>query len=182
MALRNIRMLGDPVLQKKAKEVKEVNERTSTLIKDMLETMYEENGVGLAAPQVGVLKRIVVIDISEDKSDPHVLINPEIVEESGEQTGYEGCLSVPGKVGVVTRPDYVKCRAFNENMEEIFLEGTELLGRAIAHELDHLEGKLYVDLVEGELLDAEAAEEEAEKAGSLEEEQEPGADNGDADS
>ena len=115
---------------------------------------------------------VSLIDISEEKNDAHVLINPEIVETSGEQTGYEGCLSVPGKVGTVTRPEYVKCRAFNENMEEVFLEGTGLLGRAIAHELDHLEGKLYVNLVEGELLDADAAEEELPEEGYPEEEAE----------
>ena len=144
MALRTIRTMGDPVLEKRAKEVTEMTERLKTLIGDMLETMYEENGVGLAAPQVGVLKRIVVIDVSEERNEPHVLINPVITETEGEQTGYEGRLSVPGKVGMVTRPERVVCRALDENMQEVTLEGTELLGRAIAHELDHLEGRLYV--------------------------------------
>ena len=119
------------------------------LIGDMLDTMYDAYGVGLAAPQVGILKQIVVIDTTGE--DPHVLINPEIVETSGSQTGDEGCLSVPGMSGTVTRPNYVKVKALNENMEEIVLEGTELLARAICHETDHLHGKLYTELVEGEL-------------------------------
>ena len=159
MALRSIRTMGDPVLEKKAKTVTEMTDRIRNLITDMLETMYEQNGVGLAAPQVGVLKRIVVIDVSEDRNEPHVLIDPEIIETEGEQTGYEGCLSVPGKVGMVTRPERVVCRALNEDMQEITLEGTGLLGRAIAHELDHLDGRLYVELVEGDLVDADSAEE-----------------------
>ena len=123
---------------------------------DMLDTMYEALGVGLAAPQVGVLKRIVVIDVGEG---PIVLINPEIIETSGEQSGEEGCLSVPGKSGLVTRPDYVKVRALNEDMEEIELEGEGLLARAFCHEIDHLDGKMYVDLVEGELHDVNYEEE-----------------------
>ena len=125
------------------------------LIQDMLETMYEQEGVGLAAPQVGILKRIVVIDVSEEGDCPIILINPEVIETSGEQTGSEGCLSVPGKVGMVTRPNYAKVRAFDENMEEIEVEGEELLARALLHETDHLDGKLYVDLVEGELYDTD---------------------------
>lgn len=152
MATRNIRELGDEVLTKKCREVKEMNDRTRELIDDMLETMYEANGVGLAAPQVGVLKRIVVIDVGEG---PVVLVNPRIVETEGSQTGSEGCLSVPGKAGKVTRPNYAKVVAFNENMEEYTIEGTELMARAICHECDHLDGKLYVDLVEGELYDVE---------------------------
>ena len=142
--------LGDEVLTKTCKEVKEINDRTKELIHDMLETMYEADGVGLAAPQVGVLKRIVVIDVGEG---PVVLVNPAITETSGEQTGSEGCLSVPGKAGTVTRPNYAKVVAYDENMEQFELEGTGLLARAICHECDHLDGKLYVDLVEGELLD-----------------------------
>ena len=157
MALRNIRTMGDECLNKVCKEVKEINDRTRTLIEDMIDTMYEANGVGLAAPQVGVLKRIVVIDIGEG---PIVMINPSIIETSGEQTGQEGCLSVPNKAGIVTRPDYVKARAFNENMEEYEIEGTELLARAICHELDHLDGHLYVEKVEGELMEARYEEEE----------------------
>ena len=157
MALRNIRTMGDECLNKVCKEVKEINDRTRTLIEDMVDTMYEANGVGLAAPQVGILKRIVVIDIGEG---PIVMINPTILETSGEQTGEEGCLSVPNKAGIVTRPNYVKARAFNENMEEYEIEGTELLARAICHELDHLDGHLYVEKVEGELMEARYEEEE----------------------
>ena len=130
--------------------------RTRILIEDMLDTMYEAAGVGLAAPQVGILKRIVVIDVGEG---PSVMINPEILETSGEQTGEEGCLSVPGKAGVVTRPNYGKARALNENMEEYIIEGEELLARAICHELDHLDGHLYVEKVEGELHDTNYEEE-----------------------
>ncbi len=148
MALRKIRVMGDEVLRKKCKEVKTVNDRIRVLIDDMFDTMYEENGVGLAAPQVGVLKRIVVIDVGDE---PLVFINPVILETSGEQTGDEGCLSLPGKSGVVTRPSYVKVRAFDEEMNEFELEGTELLARAICHECDHLDGILYVDKVEGQL-------------------------------
>ena len=122
--------------------------RTKILINDMLDTMYEAAGVGLAAPQVGILKRIVVIDVGEG---PIVLVNPVIVESSGEQTGEEGCLSVPGMSGIVTRPNYVKVRALNEDMEEIEMEGEGLLARAFCHEIDHLDGKMYVSLVEGEL-------------------------------
>jgi peptide deformylase len=152
MAIRNIRKIGDEVLNKKAKEITEVNERTIVLINDMLDTMYEAEGVGLAAPQVGILKRIVVIDVSPEGNEPMVLINPVILETSGEQTGSEGCLSVPGKVGTVTRPNYAKVKAYNENMEEIIVEGTELLARALCHEIDHLDGVLYVEKVEGELV------------------------------
>ncbi len=157
MAIRNIREIGDPVLEKNCKEVKEVTPRIQELIDDMFDTLYEANGVGLAAPQVGVLKRIVVIDTTGE--DPMLLINPKIIETSGEQTGYEGCLSVPGKTGQVTRPNYVKAVAYDENMELFEIEGTELLARAIMHELDHLEGHLYVEKVEGELQDVEDAEE-----------------------
>ena len=158
MALRKIREIGDDILNKKCKEVTEMTPRTRQLIEDMLDTMYEANGVGLAAPQVGILKRIVVIDTTGEA--PYVLINPRIVESSGEQTGQEGCLSVPGKCGVVTRPNYVKAVALNEDMEPIEVEGTELLARAICHELDHLDGHLYVEKVEGELQNMEAEDDE----------------------
>lgn len=158
MAIRNIREIGDEVLNKNCKEVKEMTERTRELIDDMLETMYEANGVGLAAPQVGILKRIVVIDTTGE--NPIVMINPRIVETSGEQTGYEGCLSVPGKTGVVTRPNYVKAVALDEEMQPVEIEGTELLARAICHELEHLDGHLYVERVEGELKDVDAVEDE----------------------
>ena len=153
MAIRNIRVMGDPILEKTCKEVKEMTPRTQELIDDMLETMYEANGVGLAAPQVGVLKRIVVIDVTGE--DPIVLINPRIMETSGEQTGGEGCLSVPGKSGIVTRPNDVKVKAYVRDMNPIELEGTELLARAFCHEIDHLDGHLYVEKVEGELADVE---------------------------
>ena len=158
MAIRNVRKIGDPVLNKVCKEVREVNDRTRELIDDMFETMYEADGVGLAAPQVGILKRIVVIDVTGE--DPILLINPVILSIDGEQTGYEGCLSVPGKTGVVTRPNHVKVKAYNADMEEFTLEGEEILARAICHELDHLEGKLYVDRVEGELMNTEDLNEE----------------------
>ncbi len=157
MAIRKIRELGDEVLTKQCKEVTKVNLRTKILIGDMLDTMYEAMGVGLAAPQVGILKRIVVIDVGEG---PIVLINPEILETSGEQTGEEGCLSLPGKAGTVTRPNYVKVKALNEDMEEIELEGEGLLARAFCHEIDHLDGHMYVELVEGDLHDVQAEEEE----------------------
>lgn len=149
MAIRNIRVLGDPVLTKVCKEVKEVNERTLELIDDMFETMYDANGVGLAAPQVGILKRIAVIDVTYE--DPILLINPVIVETSGEQTGSEGCLSYPGKCGDVTRPNYVKVEYLDENMEKQVIEGTELLARALCHEIEHLDGHMYVEKVEGEI-------------------------------
>lgn len=158
MAIRNIREIGDPVLSKPCKEVKEITPRIQELIYDMLDTLYEADGVGLAAPQVGILKRIVVIDTTGD--DPIVLINPKVLETSGEQTGYEGCLSVPGKTGQVTRANYVKALAYDENLEPFEIEGTELLARAILHEVDHLEGHLYVEKVEGPLQDVEDAEEE----------------------
>ena len=153
MAIRMIRTMGDPILTKKCKEVKEMTPRLRELIEDMFETMYEANGVGLAAPQVGILKRIVVIDTTGE--DPIVMINPRILETSGTQTGGEGCLSVPGKTGTVTRPNYVKAVAFDENMQEYEIEGMELLARAICHETDHLEGQLYVDKVEGPLMDTD---------------------------
>ena len=150
MAIRKIREMGDDVLTKVCKEVEKVTPRTKVLIDDMFDTMYDAMGVGLASPQVGVLKRIVTIDVGEG---PILLINPEIIETSGEQTGEEGCLSVPGKSGVVTRPNYVKVRAFDGDMKEIVLEGEGLLARAFCHEIDHLDGHLYVEKVEGELED-----------------------------
>ena len=119
MAIRKIRVNDDEILRKTSKEVKEVDEKILDLIDDMLETMYDAQGVGLAAPQIGKLKRIAVIDVSEEADSPIVLINPEIIETDGEQKGSEGCLSVPGKVGIVTRPDYVKVKALNEDMEEV---------------------------------------------------------------
>lgn len=160
MAIRNIREIGDEILNKKCKEVTEMTDRTRYLIEDMLDTMYEAGGVGLAAPQVGILKRIVVIDVTGE--DPYVLVNPRIVESGGEQTGSEGCLSIPGKAGIVTRPNYVKVAAQDAEMNPFELEGTELLARAICHELDHLDGHLYVEKVEGDLTDVVPAEEDKE--------------------
>lgn len=163
MALRNIRTIGDPVLEKKSRPVKKVNDRLLTLIDDMLETMYEIGGVGLAAPQVGILKRVVVIDVSEEGDDPLILINPEIIEVDGEQVGDEGCLSVPGKVGTVSRPQHVKARAYNRDMEEYEIEASDLLARAICHEIDHLDGILYVTRAEGDLRDVVVSYEEDEE-------------------
>ncbi|MBE5862695.1 MAG: peptide deformylase [Lachnospiraceae bacterium] len=161
MAIRNIREMGDPILEKTCKEVKEMTPRIRELIEDMLDTMYEANGVGLAAPQVGILKRIVVIDVTGE--DPYILINPKILETSGEQNGPEGCLSVPGKSGIVTRPNYVKATALDINMRPYEIEGEELLARAICHELDHLDGHLYVEKVEGELMDVTPPEKQEEE-------------------
>ena len=156
MALRQIRIMGDEKLEKVCRPVTEMTPRTRELIGDMLDTMYDANGVGLAAPQVGILKRIVVIDVGEG---PIVMVNPEILETSGEQTGQEGCLSLPGQAGIVTRPNYVKVKAFDVNMQEYVLEGTELLARAICHECDHLDGIMYVRHVEGNLFDVSDEEE-----------------------
>lgn len=150
MALRQIRIQGDAVLEKTCREVKEMTPRIRELIDDMLDTMYDANGVGLAGPQVGVLKRICVIDIGEG---PIVLVNPVIIASDGEQTGDEGCLSLPGKAGQVTRPNHVVVRALNADMEEIEVEGTELLARALCHEIDHLDGHMYTEKVEGQLHD-----------------------------
>lgn len=161
MAIRKVRTIGDEILRKHCKPVKEVTPRIRDLVEDMFETMYETNGVGLAAPQVGVLKQVVVIDVED--GNQYVLINPEIIETSGSQTGSEGCLSVPGKSGVVTRPNHVKVRAYDLDMNEFELEGEELLARAICHECDHLNGDLFVDKVEGELVDVMMDEEEGEE-------------------
>ena len=156
MALRKIREMGGEVLTKHCKEVTKMNFRTKLLINDLFDTMYEAAGVGLAAPQVGILKRIAVVDIGDG---PIVLINPEIIEQDGEQTGEEGCLSVPGKYGVVSRPNYVKVKTLTEDMEEIIIEGEELLARALCHEIEHLDGKLYVELAEDGLHDVEEEKE-----------------------
>lgn len=157
MAIRNIRTEGDEILRKVCREVTEVNDRIKELAEDMLDTMYEANGVGLAAPQVGILKRMAVIDIGDG---PIILINPEIIEESGSQTGQEGCLSVPCKAGIVTRPNYVKVKAFDLDMNEYIVEGEELLARALCHEIAHLDGDLYIDHVEGDLMEVEYDDDE----------------------
>ena len=158
MAILNIREDGDEVLRKVCKPVTKMTDRIQTLIDDMFETMYDANGVGLAAPQVGILRRLVVIDVMDD--NPLVLINPEIVEEDGEQTGPEGCLSLPGLQGEVSRPNHVVCKALDRDMNEITVEGTELLARAICHELDHLDGILYKDKVIDGLYKVEPVDEE----------------------
>ena len=159
MALRTIRIQGDPVLTKKCREINEMTPKIKELIDDMLDTMYEANGVGLAGPQVGVLKRIVVIDIGEG---PVVMINPVILEKSGEQTGDEGCLSLPGKAGQVTRPNHVKAKFYDLDMNEWEVEGEGLMARCICHELDHLDGHMYTEKVEGGLHDVNYEEPEEE--------------------
>lgn len=157
MAIRNVRIVGDPILNKKCRPVEEMTPKLKVLIQDMLDTLYDQQGAGLAASQVGILKRIVVIDIGEG---PVVLINPVIVEKSGEQSGDEGCLSLPGKSGTVTRPNEVTVEALDEDMEPFTLTGTELMARAICHECDHLDGILYTNWVEGELRDTSAESDE----------------------
>ncbi|MFT8341321.1 peptide deformylase [Clostridium beijerinckii] len=146
MALRNIRKYGDDVLRKKCREVDKIDARLLTLIEDMKETMYDADGVGLAAPQVGILKRLFVVDIGDG---PLVFINPEIIETSGSQIDEEGCLSLPGETEEVMRPNYVRARALNEKGEEFEIEAEELLARAILHEYDHLNGTLFIDRVKG---------------------------------
>ncbi len=155
MAIRQLRLQGDPILNKKCREITEVTPKIIDLAEDMIDTMYEANGVGLAGPQVGILRRICVIDVGEG---PIVFINPEIIEQSGEQFGSEGCLSVPGKAGNVRRPNYVKARAYDLNMEPFEIEGKELFARAMCHEFEHLDGHLYVERVEGPLEDVNYSE------------------------
>ena len=155
MAYRKVRTEEEEVLRKVSKEVKQFDEALWSLLDDMADTMYEENGVGLAAPQVGILKRIFVIDIGEGLIE---FINPTVIATEGEQFGEEGCLSVPGKQGTVTRPNYVKAKAYDMDMNEFIVEGEELMARAICHELAHLDGDLYIDHVEDELLDVEELE------------------------
>ncbi len=157
MAIREIRVMGDECLTKVCKKVETLTPRLRELIEDMFDTMYEAEGVGLAAPQVGVLRRMAVVDIGEG---PIVLINPVVLETSGEQTGAEGCLSLPGKGGEVTRPNHCKVRAFNAKMEEYEIEGEGLLCRALLHEIDHLDGHMYVELVNGDLYDTVVEEED----------------------
>lgn len=161
MALREIRKQGDPVLSKECKPVKEMNERMQNLLEDLFDTMYEGNGVGLAASQVGILRQMCVVDVGD--GEQYVFINPEIIEASGEQTDNEGCLSVPGYCGVVTRAQHIKVKAFDENMEEFELEAEDFLARAIQHEIDHLHGHLYTEKVEGELMAAGEIEEEEDE-------------------
>lgn len=159
MAIRNIRTQGDPILNKPCREVKEMTPRLQELVQDMIETMYEANGVGLAAPQVGILRRIAVIDVGEG---PFVFVNPKIVWSEGEQAGDEGCLSVPGLCGLVRRPMRVRTEAYDINMQPFTIEGEGLFARAMCHEFDHLDGHLYVELVEGELHDMNAEPDDEE--------------------
>ncbi len=170
MAIREVRVVGDPILEKACRPVEKMTPRLETLIDDMLDTMYQENGVGLAAPQVGVLRQILVVDVEEEEErekgirNPYIVINPKVIETSGEQEGYEGCLSLPGKVGTVKRPNRVVIEALDRNLQPYTIEGEELLARALLHEVDHLTGKMYTERCEGPLEDAEevAAREEEE--------------------
>ena len=145
MSLRNIRIIGDEILRKKSREVTEINDRILELLDDMNETMRERDGVGLAAPQVGVLRRVVIVDVGEGLYE---FINPEIIEEDGEAVMAEGCLSVPDKIGEVKRPQRIKVKAIGRNGEEFELEATDYFARAICHEVDHLNGIIFVDKAE----------------------------------
>lgn len=157
MAIRKIRYIGDDILKKKCKPVTKMTDATKELIGDLFDTMYEARGVGLAAPQVGILRRICVVDVMDD--DPIVLINPEVVESSGEQTDDEGCLSVPGKVAEVTRPEYVKVSSLDMDMNPVTYEGEGLRARAMLHEMDHLDGILYGERANEPYRDLEEEEE-----------------------
>ena len=167
MAIRNIVQINDLTLRKKSFEVTEFNEKLHMLLDDMKETLLRAEGVGLAAPQVGVLRRAVIVletNVDDDEDEYFIeLVNPEIVETSGEQTGDEGCLSLPGKSGTVTRPNIVTVNAYNEHMEPFTLTGEGLLARAICHECDHLDGIMYVEHVEGELHDVQYEEQEEDE-------------------
>lgn len=162
MALRQIREMGDPILEKKSKEVTQITDRTRELIDDMIDTLMEADGVGLAAVQVGVLKRIIIIDVDteDEEAAPIVMINPVIKETDGEQEGYEGCLSVPGKTGKVKRPNHVVVEFMDEDLNPVTMEGEGLFARCVCHECDHLEGELYVGKVDGPLKDVEDLESE----------------------
>ncbi|MBP5354405.1 MAG: peptide deformylase [Lachnospiraceae bacterium] len=169
MALRNIRKQGEEILTKRAKEIHEITPRIRELATDMLETMYDAEGVGLAGPQVGILKRIVVIDISEERNEPMIMINPVITSSDGSQTGWEGCLSVPGKSGQVTRPERVTATFTDIDGNECELEAEGFLARAVCHELDHLDGHLYVEKVEGRLYDNSELQAESGEDGESDE-------------
>lgn len=149
MALRNIRLEDDPILRKKSRKVAEINERIKEVVNDMIETMYEADGVGLAAPQIGILRRIIVMDVGKG---PIVLINPVILKTAGSQIGLEGCLSLPGVNEEVERPNYVQVKYFDLKGRAKVIEGEELLARAICHEIDHLEGVLFTDKVQKEII------------------------------
>ncbi|AOY77372.1 peptide deformylase [Clostridium formicaceticum] len=147
MAIRIIRQDDDPVLRKLSKQVDKIDERIHILIDDMIETMYDAEGIGLAAPQIGILKRVIVIDIGEGLIE---LINPEIVEEAGTQCEVEGCLSLPTESGDVIRPKTVKVKGLDRNGQEVLIEGSGLLARALCHEIDHLNGILFIDRIKDE--------------------------------
>ena len=157
MALRTIKEYGEDILEKPCKEVKEMTPRLNELIDDMFETMYDAGGVGLAAPQVGVLRRICIVDTTGE--DPHLLINPVLLEQEGEDDSYEGCLSIPGKSGKVKRPTHIRIRAFDREMQPFELEADDLDARAICHEIDHLDGHMFTEFMEGELVNNEDLEE-----------------------
>ena len=163
MAIRTIREWPDDILKKRCKPVTEMTPRMKELVADMMDTMHEAGGVGLAAPQVGILKRIFVVDVSEDGEGALVCVNPEITESEGEQTDYEGCLSLPGYSGKVKRAARVKLKAYNENMEPYEIEAEELLARALQHEMDHLNGIMYTEEVEGELVRNEDLQEKEDE-------------------
>ena len=155
MALRNIVLQGEPCLTKKCRPVTEFNGRLHTLLDDLKDTLLDSGGVGLAAPQVGILRRVVIVDTGEEILE---LVNPELLETSGEQVGSEGCLSVPGKYGIVKRPNYAKVRAYDRDGNEFEVEGEELMARCFCHELDHLDGIVYTEIMERYLTEEEMGE------------------------
>ncbi len=168
MAKRNIVTFGESVLEKNCRKIEKFDEKLFTLLEDMKETLEEANGVGLAAPQVGMLKRVFIIDLGDGVIE---FINPEILEESGVQDGMEGCLSNPGKYGMVERPNYVKIKAQDRNGDYFELEGEELMARALCHEYDHLNGTLFISRVSRMLTDEELEEMRAEAEREEEEEE-----------
>lgn len=155
MAIRNIVKDGDPILKKKCRPVEKFDKKLAILLDDMAETMHQANGVGLAAPQVGMLRRVVVIDVGEGVIE---LVNPKIIAYSGEQEGIEGCLSFPGEWGLAKRPNYVKVKAQDRNGDEFEIDGEELLARAFCHEIDHLNGVVFKDVADRMLSAAEIEE------------------------
>ena len=155
MGLRKIMTLKEPCLHKVCRPVEKFDGKLHRLLDDMKETLAEANGVGLAAPQVGILRRVVVVDTGEEMLE---LVNPELLETSGEQVGSEGCLSVPGKYGIVKRPNYAKVRAYDRDGNEFEVEGEELMARCFCHELDHLDGIVYTEIMERYLTEEEMGE------------------------